>query len=115
MKVSEFLGSLIDGFGTVPAPALLVMAMSVAVIVGLPVIWKGWLERLIEMKRKDRVPVQEERDWDWMERLKPLEREFERKSNLDAVRTPDAGEDIDPIADLRRLLAEYKNPAEEDK
>ena len=77
--------------------------------------WKGWLERLIGMKRKDRFPVQEESDWDWMERLKPLEREFERKSNVDAVRTPDAGKDIDPIADLRRLLAEAKYPSEEEK
>ena len=77
--------------------------------------WKGWLERLIGMKRRDRFPVQEERDWDWMERLKPLEREFERKNNLDAVRIPDAGEDIDPIAELRRLLAQAKYPTEEDK
>ena len=48
--------------------------------------------------------------------MEPLKREFERKSNLDAVQPPDAGEDIvDAFAELRRLLAEEKNPTEEDK
>ena len=79
-------------------------------------IWKGWLERLVGMKRKGGFPVQEQRDWDWMERLKPLEGGFERPCNLEEIRgTLVAGEDMDPIADLRRLLAEYKKSAEEEK
>ena len=35
-----------------------------------------------------------------------LEREFERKSNLDAVQAADAREDMDEFAELGRVLAE---------
>ncbi len=83
MTISEFLESLFTSFVNLPASALLVMLISIAVIVGLLVIWKSWLGR-----REDRIAAQEERDWDWLEpveRLEPLEREFERKSSLDAV------------------------------
>ena len=80
------------------------MVISIAVIVALPKIWKSWLER-----REDWIDAQEEeRRWDWLE---PLKREFERKSNLDAVQPSDAGEDIVvDFAKLKRLLAEDKNP-----
>ena len=78
-------------------------------------IWKGWLERLIEIKREDRFPAQEERDWDWLERLKPLGESSSAKATSMRCRPSDAGEDIDPIAELRRLLAEDKKPTEEDK
>ena len=87
MTTSEFLESLFASFVNLPAPALLVMLISIAVIVGLLVIWKSWLGR-----REDRIAAQEERDWDWLEpveRLEPLEREFERKSSLDAVQALD--------------------------
>ena len=51
-----------------------------------------------------------------VERLEPVEREVERKSNLDEVQAIDASDDgMDPFAELGRLLTEATKPAEEDK
>ena len=114
MTVSEFLGTLFASFVNLSAPVLLVMLIGIAAIVGLPVIWKSWLER-----RGDRIAGQEERGWGWLEpveRLEPVVREVERKSNLDEVQALDASDDgMDPFAELGRLLTEATKPAEEDK
>ena len=110
MTVSGFLDSLFAGFDNLPTRAGYVI--SIAARIGLTVIWEGRKERITEIKREDRIAAQGQRDWDWLERS---ERGFERKSNLDEVHALDASEDIDPIAELRRLLAEYKKPTEEDK
>ena len=112
MTVSGFLDSLFAGFDNLPTLVLLVVLISIAARIGLTVIWEGRKERITEIKREDRIAAQGQRDWDWLERS---ERGFERKSNLDEVHALDASEDIDPIAELRRLLAEYKKPTEEDK
>ena len=110
MTSSEFLAALLGSFGKLLAPVLLVMVVCITVMVAiaaLRVTWKSGLGTLIE--REDRIAIQEERDWDWLERSEGvalLEREFERKSNLDAVQAADAREDMDEFAELGRVLAE---------
>ena len=115
MTSSELLDALLTSFGNLLAPVLLVIIVCMVAIAALRVIWKSRLERLIEMKREDGIAAQEERDSAWLERsegLELLERDFESKSNLDAVQAADpvqatdAGEDIDPFAEFGRLLAE---------